>query len=274
MPDGDPSPDLYESNATTDPLSLFSRVRLPTLGDEAEGGLINIDTANETSSLSSNRTTSDKDFTVEASRDTDEWRSLDSIWSSLGRGSELAEDGTFADELNERNPEEDGQLDEASQADEARRNSSWAAYSEEGGMIELVAAGSSQGHTSWHPARPEEVKPTPSTEAGDIPMDAGVGMFQAFELATAPSQPFGESDTTSSDDDPQTETTASTADESPPVEQSAAVAEGSADQSGQRAAAVPAVIVVTYLVDCWRRKTEPAADRSCERHQGPFLSSV
>ena len=279
MPNGDPSSNLYDSNAMADPLNPLSRVRLSVPDGEAEGGLINIDTASETSTLSSGQTASDRNTTVEASRQTGEWRSLDSIWSSLGRGNELADDSTFADELDEQDTEGDGHLDESDEVRGVRRSSRWAAYSEEGGMIELVAsayptAGSSQAHTSWQPSR-SEGKPTPSAEAGDIPMDAGVGLFQAFELATAPTQPVDESGSVSNDTEPPTETTASAAaDEDPPVEQSAAVVEGSAEQSTQRAAAVPAVIIVTYLVDRWRRKSEPVADRFGERQQEPFQSSV
>lgn len=276
MPDGEPSPDPYGSNAMADHLSPLSRVRLPALDDEPEGGLINIATTNEKSTLSTNRPTSDNNSAIETSRDADDWRSLDSIWSSLGRGNELVEKSTSASELDEQAPEEDEQDGETAEAERAERNSCWAAYSEEGGMIELVAASSSQGHDSWRSPPSEQAQPALSPEAGDIPMDVGVGLFQAFELATAPREPVDDSDAVSSDNDLPTESTASTAtDEHPPVEQSAAVSkDGSADQSDQRAAAVPAVIVVTYLIDRWRRKKEPVADHFCDMHREPSQSNA
>ena len=108
-------------------------------------------------------------------------------------------------------------------------------------MIELIAA----AHTSStrRSALPNNSKSIPHDASERVPMDTGVGLFQVFEIATAP-QVADLEEELAHDSLPHAGADSVTATEAtPPSEQSAAVVDG-AEAEPIRAASLPALLAV------------------------------
>jgi hypothetical protein len=154
-------------------------------------------------------------------------RTLDSFWLEFGQDveSQLAID---VDEHLAEGPTEMTQIAAAEM------------NVEEGGMIELVAAAFYDANDE--PAHPAGQQGTSTT--GEVQMDTGIGMFQAFELATTPQ---AEPEQPASGEDATAETTAADAtDEALPAEQPVAIADES-DAESNRSASAPALLVAATL---------------------------
>ncbi len=116
----------------------------------------------------------------------DELGSVDPIWKSIGNESEP---GTRTRVVQDESPQAGNQAagHEATGRVEASR--ALAIDSEEGGMIELVAANLSETDSDRLSVAALEIAAQETTGDGDkIRMDKGVALFQAFELATVPVQ--------------------------------------------------------------------------------------
>jgi hypothetical protein len=127
--------------------------------------------------------------------------------------------------------------------------SHWASHQEEGGTIDLVeAALVRQELTDAQPRTPGGEAPL---DAQDIRMDKGVGLFQAFELSTVPTQDPKQPTLTTADEGQllaPPEAGASASGTFAPVRNvSEAVSKESDRQPGRHAAALPSAIVALLL---------------------------
>jgi len=219
---------------------------------ETEGGFVDIDVEHEASSLWLERT--DHTPTVTLPWDSEGLDSVDSIWSALGDEIEPLE-------RNHVGRGDDRQVSEhavgESDSEDVAQDSRWAFHSEEGGMIELAAAVLSAESSDALEASLGATGEEPSTAHEAIRMDKGIGLFQAFELATVPTEHVDGSQVSSfeaSEVDPPADVTASRSpDDGPAAEHSAACNGESTEQLVQSAAAIPTIVVVASLmssVDC------------------------
>jgi len=141
----------------------------------------------------------------------------------------------------------------------AAEESQWLSDSEEGGMIELAAAAYASAHPSHTSPAADATRPRLSPSTGVIQMDVGVGLFQAFELATAPVEQAAQAEATSADGDspdPQTNSAACAASDAEPAAEQSAGTDEPTDQSVQRAVAAPAVLAAALLLRGAARKRD------------------
>lgn len=113
---------------------------------------------------------------------------------------------------------------------------------------------------------------SPSTSA--IQMDVGVGLSQAFELASSPVEQTAQPEAASADGnvpDPQTNSAACAAPDAEPMAGQSAGAEDPTDQSVQRAVATPVILAAAFLLKGAARKRTD--EESSELENGPEGSS-
>jgi hypothetical protein len=136
---------------------------------------------------------------------------------------------------------------------------------EDGGMIVLT---SSQFNAQITEAVIDAATQSPASETTsreiDIPMDAGIGVFQAIEVATTPVEQRGDSHRTDGSSKPiEGEATAGTEVVAPPVEQAAKNSEG--DQPEPiRAAAMPLLLAISAFLQRGRDNRKKITDRQLE----------
>lgn len=136
---------------------------------------------------------------------------------------------------------------------------------EDGGMIVLT---SSQFSDQVAGAVMDDAAQSPTSESAereiDIPMDAGIGVFQAIEVATTLVEQRGEVHATGGSVAPsEGEATAGTEVVAPPVEQAAKNSEG--DQPEPiRAAALPLLFAISAFLQRGRENRKKITDRQLE----------
>ena len=134
---------------------------------------------------------------------------------------------------------------------------------QQGGMVELIAAASSKS-TSSRQSPPSSTQPLHTLAAGlsgvAVQIDTGVGMFQAFEIATSPQQTRGAPGLTISEDDlPIVPTAVHTSDKVSPTD---AVISEEIETADTHAASIPAVLVFAALVFQRKRKVDENSEES------------
>lgn len=177
--------DIWWDDALVPLADAFGRTRLSLLEEATEGGLVDIDELLDDSGVSSGRPAASKGSSTEIRVWDPGLRNLvpsGSLDSACRRRSGERAAPTPGERVLERVDERDGWHDTAQRAGRAR-------IAAEGGMIALVAAEDpraawTQADVLTPPAAAgtREVVLPPGT--GGIRMDAGVGLFQAFELGT------------------------------------------------------------------------------------------
>jgi hypothetical protein len=222
----------------------LGRTRLSVLEEATEGGLVDIDELLETSAGSSARPASNKLSTAEkpAPAGRNPLQSGSSGADNRGRSVERV-----ASAPDDRALELAGQRDRL--PDVARRVDR-VRIVEEGGMIALIAADDPRAR--WSAVDPAEgFLPAGSRQrllpsgAGGIQMDAEVGLFQAFELATTPIQ-IGTAQTSANASQDATEATASDLTGIKSSSEPSASAVG--ELTPHRAATIPAALIISYLL--------------------------
>lgn len=136
---------------------------------------------------------------------------------------------------------------------------------EDGGMILLT---SSQFSAQFAAAIVDDATQSPTGETtsheSDIPMDAGIGVFQAIEVATTPVERRGDAHRTDGSSKPsEGEATAGTEVVAPPVEQAAKSSESDQPQP-IRAAAMPLLFAISAFLQRGRENRKKITDRQLE----------
>lgn len=124
----------------------------------------------------------------------------------------------------------------------------------EGGMIELIAT--AQPNTRQPSPQPANRSDVPREMPEKVRMDTGVGMFQVFEIATAPQGSTNESELITNDIDRPFETTSVNGpDATPPAERAAAISDVS-DSELIRAASLPTLLAAASLLIDRRQQSD------------------
>lgn len=231
-------------------------IRSSMLEDGTEGGLVDIDIVNETSppmSTGAGYTPLFKPLWDSESRN-----SLGSVWRSFGDEDESPDAPRLAgDDDQPTNEPTDG----SNQTQNAAPYYGSTFDSEEGGMVELVATGLTDAEMAYASTlSPGTDYQRPLTDGTKTQMDKGLGLFQAFELASVPGRLADASSLTvagTNEPSPLARTTASDSkDDAPAPEESASAVEKSGELSDSRAAAMPAIVIAMMLtaVDVVREK--------------------
>ncbi len=219
---------------------------------EAEGGLVDIDGAADAASES---------FELARPR----W-TRDTFWhrEEQDPGDSLVEDQDGENEALAGDPAAARQSAESVQSGRAAQRLGLPIESDEGGMIELVAA----VVTATEPTHTAKVLPRsddqhPSHPGGSIRMDSGVALFQAFELATVPTQhvhPSGSSSEQSGETGlPAGSPPATSTLDGTPAQESLSTSGTSEEQPEGRHSAASLVVVASLVVavDRLRQEEDP-----------------
>jgi hypothetical protein len=237
----------------------FDRTRLSVLEEATEGGLVDIDELLETTAITSGRPASSKPGSADKP-----------AWDSARRN--LLPSGTQDSAYRRRTGQRvdpatgersHGQSGERGGSHDAPKLAGRARTVDEGGMIALVATAnprddwSSANPSAPLAAGPRELVLPPGS--GGIRMDAGIGLFQAFELATTPVQ-VGAPHSAASESAGATKAAASSATGGKSSSERSASTYG--ELTPNRAATIPAVLIVSCLLNASSRPTNPAERRS------------
>ncbi len=156
----------------------------------------------------------------------------------------------IAEDRVEQERSESGQADPANGSPKTRGR-------DEGGTIELAVASYSTAAGPQADERLMGTGPTHGIGAGSIPMDTGVGLFQAFELAVGAGEGVTQPSATPLDPSGPPASPAAAASAARPVDAAAdraALGSGGLDLPANRALAVPFVLVVVSLLDRTSRR--------------------
>jgi len=220
--------------------------RASSWGQDVEGGFVDVNASREPLFGWSERT--DRAPTVKLPWDSEEGDAVDSIWSDLGDEPELLDTGRVG-------REDDRQASEHTvgdgESEDVAGDVGWALEGEEGGMVMLASVVPLAESTDAVEILPEVTGEEASVHREVIRIDKGMGLYQAFELATVPTGQVDESELSSfelKEVGPPADTTASTVPaDAPAAEQSAAVNRDSAERPVQSAATIRAIIVAASL---------------------------
>lgn len=261
---GSPHSDIYDLDAATELVDLLDGLRPSGLESDDEGGVVELDELGAPIRMSLSQQGLRKDsVTADPIRDHD---SVDSKERSRLRPflrDETLDESRLQDVLESQANEDLAEQDRAGggRAD-VGDGSPRARGQDEGGTIELAVAAYSTAIWTQQDVSPADdrtigIAPVHGVGAGSIPMDTGVGLFQAFELAVGPGEPVAQPSAVPLGlNAPGTTPTAavSAATEGGAAAEQAALGNGKTDLPGNRALVVPSVLVVASLLNDSRRK--------------------
>ena len=216
-------------------------------GNKTEGGFVDLDGAPGTYSRLSGEL--EHNPALKPPWSSDKLESVDSIWRAIGDGSEP---GTEARVTQDENRQAGRHSVGRNATEGTATRWALATNSEEGGMIELVAVDFAKTNSDrFSVASPELATKESSDDADEIRMDKGVALFQAFELATVPTQSGRE--TSDTPKEPKevgapVEAAVLTSTNDVPSPKQSASAERESGELDRRAAAMPSIISVAAVL--------------------------
>jgi hypothetical protein len=252
-------------------LDPFGRSRLSGLDNRSEGGFVEIDEVLDALSSPSGRDSPEEDVAVSTPTwSSDRHSSQESISRDIlrrFRSLDASRSDGDPDQGHRQLSEEGGPPENLVQSSRLDPDAG------EGGMIELIVAaslgaGGAHGDGSTAVSVPGTAERLPEAGVGQIRMDSGVGLFQAFELATGPALPAKNSNAQlrpqQQTGQPPARTASDTDGGHSATPQSASV---SGAQPLHHAAVCPVILVISYLLTA-------AGNHSRKERRESFPSNV
>lgn len=271
--------EIAGGDAVTDLVDLLGDVRAAGVESDDEGGVVELGDLGSAvrRSLRKDEATSDAIWEEDAVDTRERFELRSSLRDAVFAESQLQDvlEPQIAEERAEQGRSESGQADFSEGSLRVRGH-------DEGGTIELRVASCSTA--AWSQAdvpqanqRTMGTDPTPGINAGSIPMDTGVGLFQAFELAVGPGEPVAQPPAGPLDQTPSRGPSAratSAAAEVDAAAEHAAVGDGRVDLPVNRALLMPFVLVAACALNAPRRRRTQDDSPGSARAQAVLTKKV